>query len=155
MRTILLQDVLAKVRENGHLGWIKIVDASKVVSNASGNYQINPTIFKQKNVNKEVGDEILIFDNKQLNITKLEKDLNKYLGLEVNLFVGGNDFNGYLQKTTIQDIKKELNITDDAIAKMFDYKNKLAFANSSAKFRIENGLISFYSLIKKSEGKNI
>lgn len=55
---------------------------------------------------------------------------------------------------TIDTIKKELNLTDDDIAEMFNYKNKLAYSNSSAKTRIETALVSFYLLIKKSEGKN-
>ena len=56
---------------------------------------------------------------------------------------------------TFKEIKKELNSTDDDIARMFDYKNKLSYSNSSAKTRIETALISFYLLIKKSDGKNI
>ena len=60
----------------------------------------------------------------------------------------------YFKIITIQEIKKELNIIDDDIAVMFGYKNKLSYANSTAKTRIENGLVSFYMLTKKSEGKN-
>ena len=52
---------------------------------------------------------------------------------------------------TIDFIKKELSITNDDIAEMFSYKNKLAYANSSAKIRIEKGLVSFYTEIKKSK----
>ena len=54
-----------------------------------------------------------------------------------------------------KEIKKKLKITNNDIARMFDYKNKLAYANSSAKTRIETALISFYLLIKKSDGKKI
>lgn len=54
---------------------------------------------------------------------------------------------------TIKKIKNILSITDDDIAEMFSYKNKLAYANSSAKTRIENGLVAFYTEIKKSEEK--
>ena len=105
MKTIELQNVISLVRENGHLGWIKINNASKVISNASGIYQINPTIYKQKYVNHEKEDEVLIFDNKKLNISKLEKDLKKYIGLSVNFYVGGKSFCGILKNTTTQSIK--------------------------------------------------
>ncbi|MFA5296601.1 MAG: hypothetical protein WC389_00155 [Lutibacter sp.] len=53
----------------------------------------------------------------------------------------------------IKSIKDELSLTDDDLAKMFGYKNRLSYTNSSAKSRIEKGLVSFYSLIKKSEGE--
>ena len=61
----------------------------------------------------------------------------------------------YVKLVDFKLIKNELNITDEDIANLFSYKNKLAYSNSSAKTRIETALVSFYLLIKKSEGKNI
>lgn len=46
-----------------------------------------------------------------------------------------------------KQIKKILSITDNDIAEMFSYKTKAAYANSSAKKRIEKALISFYTKI--------
>lgn len=63
------------------------------------------------------------------------------------------NFTKGVEDINFSDIKKELNITDEKIAEMFNYKNKLAYSNSSAKTRIEVALVSFYMLIKKSEGK--
>jgi len=151
MKKVKLTDIISKVRENGHIGWIKVVDASKIVSNTSGYYQIANTIFKQKFVNKSDGDEILTFGNKQINITELENELSRFNGLEINIFAGAG-FNGILQVDLFSKIKKKLNITDDDISKMFSYKSKSAYANSSAKNRIEKGLVSFYKKIKRVDG---
>ena len=94
--SVKLSEVVALVKENGHLGWIKINDAKKVVANASGTLQLNTTMFIQNFVQKEVCDEIVMFGKKQLNVTKLEKELSRFIGLDVNLFVGGKSFNGIL-----------------------------------------------------------
>ena len=47
-----------------------------------------------------------------------------------------------------KEIKKELRIIDADIAEMFGYKNKLSYANSTAKKRIEKGLEQFYNLTR-------
>lgn len=52
---------------------------------------------------------------------------------------------------TIQQLKKELKITNLDIAKMFGYKNLMSYANSSAKKRIEKGLIEFYNTINQKQ----
>ena len=51
---------------------------------------------------------------------------------------------------TYKQIKKQLNLTDADIAGFFDYKNANSFATSSAKNRIEKGLVSFYEHSKKT-----
>ena len=48
-----------------------------------------------------------------------------------------------------KEMKKELGLTDADIAEFFDYKNANSFATSSAKNRIEKGLVSFYTHSKK------
>lgn len=52
----------------------------------------------------------------------------------------------------LKSIKKVLNITDDDISEMFGYKSKMAYANSSAKKRIEEGLVNFYVAIARVDG---
>ncbi len=47
-----------------------------------------------------------------------------------------------------KEIKKELGLTNKDIAKMFGYKNVLAYTNSSAKKRLELGLQRFYVKVK-------
>ena len=47
---------------------------------------------------------------------------------------------------TIKDIKKELNITNNDISKMFGLTPS-AYANSSAKRRYEEALVEFYKII--------
>tara|TARA_B100000378_G_C17685987_1_gene286301 strand:- start:192 stop:371 length:180 start_codon:yes stop_codon:yes gene_type:complete len=54
---------------------------------------------------------------------------------------------------TYKEIKKELGLTDADIAEFFDYKNANSFATSSAKNRIEKGLVSFYEHSKKMWAK--
>lgn len=44
-----------------------------------------------------------------------------------------------------KEIKKALQITDAEVAEAFGYKSKVAFANSSAKKRIEAGLEWMYA----------
>lgn len=51
---------------------------------------------------------------------------------------------------TIREIKKKLNITDADIAVMFNYKNASSYATSSAKKRVETGLVKFYELTIKN-----
>lgn len=55
----------------------------------------------------------------------------------------------------IQQLKKELGLTNANIAEFFGYKNSLSYRNSSAKNRIEAGLCYFYAFCKKAsaEGK--
>jgi len=66
-------------------------------------------------------------------------------------------FNAQLDKViekkelTIKDIKKALNIKDADIAEMFDFKNVLSYRNSSAKNRIEKGIIQIYLLVWKTK----
>lgn len=52
---------------------------------------------------------------------------------------------------TIKQIKKELGITDKDIAEFFQYKNTPAYSQSSAKPRIEAGIVAIY---KKVQDKN-
>lgn len=59
------------------------------------------------------------------------------------------------KEITIWEVKKDLNITDAEIAKMFGYANTNSYATSSAKKRYESGLVSFYLLSKKAWEKNI
>ena len=53
---------------------------------------------------------------------------------------------------SIKEIKKKHNLTDNDLAEMFGYKNKLAYANSSAKERIEKGIERFYELTTQEGG---
>lgn len=52
---------------------------------------------------------------------------------------------------TFKEIKRKLKLTNSDIAKMFGYKNMIAFTTSSAKKRIEKGLENFYNHSKKLE----
>lgn len=47
-----------------------------------------------------------------------------------------------------KEIKKKHSLTDNDISEMFGYKSKAAYANSSAKSRIEKGIENLYSKIK-------
>jgi hypothetical protein len=51
---------------------------------------------------------------------------------------------------TIQEVKKELGISNKEIAEFFGMSYG-SFANSSAKERYENALCGFYSVIKKAQ----
>lgn len=51
------------------------------------------------------------------------------------------------EKKEIAEVKKNLHITDDDIAKMFGYANRHSYSNSSAKPRIETGIVSLYRMI--------
>lgn len=49
---------------------------------------------------------------------------------------------------TIEDLKKELGISNKEIAEFFGFKNTLSYLNSSAKKRYEDVLIKFYEFVK-------
>lgn len=72
---------------------------------------------------------------------------------EENIFLEGG-FNAQLDKAiekkelTIKDVKKALKIKDADIAEMFDFKNVMAYRNSSAKPRIEKGVLLIFKLLK-------
>jgi len=53
----------------------------------------------------------------------------------------------------IKQLKKELNITNKDISKMFGL-TPLAYANSSAKRRYEDALVNFYNLVNKHKCKD-
>lgn len=55
--------------------------------------------------------------------------------------------------TTIEQIKKELGISNSDIAEFFGFKNTTAYNTSSAKKRYDNGLCAFYDKIKEAEAK--
>ena len=49
----------------------------------------------------------------------------------------------------IEELKVELDLKDKDISKMFGYKNPMSYANAKrGKTKIEEGLVSFYQLIK-------
>ena len=93
---VKLSEVVELAKTTGRIGWFKVNDASKVIANASGTLCLNPTIFIQNFVQKEKDDEIVMFGKKQLNVTKLENNLSRFIGLDVNFFVGGESFVGKL-----------------------------------------------------------
>lgn len=92
--TVKLSEVLNSVRKNGHLGYIKIIKPKNQPK--VNQLDLATTLFKKKYANKVKGDEILMFDNKELNITELENILKRYIGNEVNLFVGNVSYKGLL-----------------------------------------------------------
>ena len=53
----------------------------------------------------------------------------------------------------IKELKKELNLSNEDLAKCFNMSYG-AYANSTAKERYENALLSFYKLAKKGWEKN-
>lgn len=48
----------------------------------------------------------------------------------------------------IKDVKKKLGFTDDDLARMFGYKNRDSYFNSSARPRIETGIVNLYTAIQ-------
>ena len=52
---------------------------------------------------------------------------------------------------TIKQIKKELGITDKDIAEFFQYKNTASYSQSSAKPRIEAGIVAIVERVKLCE----
>ncbi len=70
------------------------------------------------------------------NNLKLEDGFNKQLDKAIEK-----------PELTIKDVKNALKIKDADIAEMFDFKNVMSYRNSSAKARIEKGIIKLYVLI--------
>lgn len=65
-----------------------------------------------------------------------------------------DSFNKQLDKATvdpeltIKDVKKLLGIKDADIAEMFDFKNAVSYRNSSAKGRIEKGIVELFKIMR-------
>lgn len=78
----------------------------------------------------------IVIPDKNLRIESFNKQLDKAIDKPM---------------PTIKEVKKLLNIKDADIAEMFDFKNVLSYRNSSAKPRIEKGIIALYLLITKKE----
>ena len=53
----------------------------------------------------------------------------------------------------IQELKKELGISNKEIAEFFGFKNTISYLNSSAKKRYETALIRFMSILNRSSHK--
>lgn len=69
----------------------------------------------------------------------------------------GNIIQEKISKMTIKELKIKHGITDTDISKAFGYKNQSSYSNSSAKARIEQGLINMdriYDETRKSQNKN-
>ena len=56
---------------------------------------------------------------------------------------------------TIKELKKELGLTDSDIAEFFQYKNTPAYSYSSAKPRIEAGIVSIIDHLKKEGWRKV
>lgn len=56
-----------------------------------------------------------------------------------------------MKKTNLKDIKKELKLTNKEIANMFGYKSEDSYKNSSAKKRIEIGIVKLYNIFKQKK----
>lgn len=50
----------------------------------------------------------------------------------------------------INDVKKELGLSQDDIAKFFGYKDGGSYARSSRKKHVDNGIINIFRLTKKA-----
>jgi hypothetical protein len=101
-------------------------------------------------------------DKKSLpNLRLLEKQLKEKLKAwntdiripEKDLKIDGS-YNQQLKKAitkelSIKDVKKILGLRDADIAEMFYFKNVMSYRNSSAKDRIEKGIVKLYKLIKE------
>lgn len=123
----------------------------------NGKFSIT-TINNRANYNEVERDQRIVYSSLEDLFTK-SKQLSKYSSFNTFLIDASKSTDAAKweveQLITIKKIKSDLKLTDEDIANLFSYKNKLAYSNSSAKKRIEAGLVSFYLLIKKSEGKNL
>lgn len=45
---------------------------------------------------------------------------------------------------TIQEVKKELSLSDKDIAEFFKYANAMSYANSARKEKLDHGIIQMY-----------
>lgn len=55
----------------------------------------------------------------------------------------------------IQEVKKELSLTDGDIGRAFGYKNDHSYYQSARRSKIEAGVVAIYKLAKKAGEKNI
>lgn len=78
---------------------------------------------------------------KKYKDVKLERGVNQYLS---KLLEGAND----KPLMSLKEIKKELGIKDEHIAKMFGYANAHSYRTSKARDKMDKGMEAFYETIK-------
>jgi len=78
----------------------------------------------------------IVIPDKDLRIDSFNKELDKAIDKPI---------------PTIKEVKKLLNITDADIAEMFNFANANAYRNSSAKPRIEKGIVALYLKIQSQK----
>ena len=55
---------------------------------------------------------------------------------------------------TIQEVKKELSLTDADIAELFQYSNAVSYANSARKQKLDSGIIKLFLKCKDHFSSN-
>lgn len=81
MKTIRISEIMDAAR-NGHpVTTLKLRDASRAVSNASGEMIVNTDIFYSGRVGAlKEGDEVIEVRKKRMNLSELERQLRQLVG---------------------------------------------------------------------------
>ena len=59
-----------------------------------------------------------------------------------------------MNNMTIQEVKKELGLTDADIAEFFQYSNAVSYANSARKEKLDSGIIKVFLKCKQHFSSN-
>lgn len=98
MKTIKISEIMDAAR-NGHpVTTLKLRDASRMFSNATGDLEVKPTIFYSARVRPyQSGDEMIEVGKKLLNLSELNRRLREWIGRGlVYLVQNGRAFEGEL-----------------------------------------------------------
>lgn len=98
MKTIEISKIMDVARTGKPVTTLKLRDASRYISNASGELLINSDIFYSARVAAiQADDEIIEVGKKRLNLSELQRQLSRFIGKGLVYFVqDGRAFEGEL-----------------------------------------------------------
>lgn len=98
-QVISISEVVAAVRQGGHIRRVFLKNAKRYAVNASGQMEWAATLFEAKHIRRQPGDEVLKVGNKFANISELVRTLRTLKGKgEAFLQIGTRIFYGKVEE---------------------------------------------------------
>lgn len=96
MKTIKISDIMSAARSGQPVTTLKLRDASRAVSNSTGELVINTDIFYSARVAAiQADDEVIEVGKKRLNLSEMQRQLSRFIGKgEVYFVQDGRAFAG-------------------------------------------------------------
>ena len=94
-----LSRILEEARKGALIMAVKVNDASQTIANAKGTLDFNSTLFQQKYVPEDKGDEIVSScdGEKETNITYLSNILKQFANYGMTIKIGKINYSGLIE----------------------------------------------------------